>query len=434
MIQTYDEVIEYLFARLPMFTRDGASAIKKDIDNTVRFCRALGNPHTRFKSIHVAGTNGKGSTSHLLASVLASAGYKTGLYTSPHLVDFRERIRINGAMIPQAKVIDFVNLNRSLIEEIQPSFFEVTVAMAFDYFAAEQVDVAIVEVGLGGRLDSTNILLPALCVITNIGMDHTDLLGNTLAEIAGEKAGIIKPQVPVVLSERDEAIAYVFEQKAHELKAPLRFASTELTVQGYERRGKGLILRIVDNIRHRTKEIYVGLAGHYQQKNILGVLTAVDELRKQGWEIGEEQLCEGLAYVERNTGLQGRWQTLSTNPLIICDTGHNEDGIREVIANIQSTAYKGLHIIIGVMRDKDISHMLPQLPKEAIYYFCNPAMSRALPADELQDRAILYGLQGEAYPSVDNALASAKKAFQEGDLIFVGGSNFVVAEVLKECK
>ncbi|HLT86550.1 MAG TPA: folylpolyglutamate synthase/dihydrofolate synthase family protein [Sphingobacterium sp.] len=432
MIQTYDAVIEYLYARLPMFTRDGASAIKKDIDNTVRFCQALGNPHTQFKSIHVAGTNGKGSTSHMLASVLASAGYKTGLYTSPHLIDFRERIRINGEMIPQGKVIDFVNRHRSLIEEVQPSFFEVTVAMAFDYFAAEQVDVAIIEVGLGGRLDSTNILLPELCVITNIGMDHTDLLGNTLVEIAGEKAGIIKPQVPVVLSERDETIAYLFEQKAREMNAPLRFASTELAVVASERNGKGLTLRILDNIHHLTKEVYVGLTGHYQQKNILGVLTALDELRKRGWDIDEEQLQEGLAHVEQNTGLQGRWQTLSTNPFLICDTGHNEDGIREVIANIHSTAHKALHIIIGAMRDKDVSHMLPQFPKEATYYFCNPAMPRALRAAELKDKAGRYGLIGEAYPTVDAALSSAKAAYQDGDLIFVGGSNFVVAEVLKD--
>lgn len=431
MVRTYNEVIEYLFARLPMFTRDGASAIKKDTDNTVRLCQALGNPHTKFKSVHVAGTNGKGSTSHLLASILASAGYKTGLYTSPHLIDFRERIRINGAMIPQENVINFVNRHRCLIEEIQPSFFEVTVAMAFDHFATEQVDVAVVEVGLGGRLDSTNILLPDLCVITNIGMDHTDLLGNTLAEIAGEKAGIIKPRIPVVLSERDETIAYVFEQKAREMKAPLRFASRELAVQACARKGEGLALTIINNLNQQRTALYVGLAGHYQQKNILGVLTAVDELRKQGWSIGEEQLREGLAEVVRNTGLQGRWQTLSTNPLIICDTGHNEDGIREVMANIQSTPHRRLHVIIGAMRDKDISHMLPQLPKDAVYYFCNPTMPRAMPAAELKDKAASYGLAGEAYSAVSIALNSARDAYQEGDLIFVGGSNFVVAEVLR---
>lgn len=434
MVKAYDEVIAYLFARLPMFTRDGASAIKKDTDNTMRLCRALGDPQNQFRSIHIAGTNGKGSTSHMLASILASAGYKTGLYTSPHLVDFRERIRINGVMIPQGKVTDFINRHCSLIEEIQPSFFEVTVAMAFDYFATENVDVAIVEVGLGGRLDSTNILVPELCVITNIGMDHTDLLGNTLAEIASEKAGIIKANVPVVLSERDESIAYVFEQKARKMNALLRFASTELAVQACERSGMGLTLNIVDNIHHVTNEIYVGLAGYYQQKNILGVLTAVDELRKLGWEIGEEQLRYGLAYVEGNTGLQGRWQTLSTDPFIICDTGHNEDGIREVMENIQATVHNNLHVVIGAMRDKDLSHMLPQLPKEAVYYFCSPDMPRALPAMELKDKANQYELKGQAYSSIATALTSAKQAYADGDLIFVGGSNFVVADVLKDYK
>ncbi|PRD54836.1 dihydrofolate synthase [Sphingobacterium gobiense] len=414
-----------------MFTRDGASAIKKDIHNTVRLCQALGNPHRQFKSIHIAGTNGKGSTSHLLASILAAAGYKTGLYTSPHLVDFRERIRIDGEMIPQENVIDFVSRHRSLIEQIQPSFFEVTVAMAFDYFATEQVDIAVIEVGLGGRLDSTNILLPEVCVITNIGMDHTDLLGNTLEEIATEKAGIIKPKVPVVVSERDETIAHIFEQKAREMNAPLRFASTELAVRSCEHSGQGLLVKIKDNMHHRTKEVYVGLAGHYQQKNILGVLVAVDELQKRNWTIRAEQLGEGLANVIRNTGLQGRWQTLSTDPLIICDTGHNEDGIREVLANIYSTPHRKLHIVIGVMRDKDISHMLPQLPKEAVYYFCSPDISRAMSAAELKNKATQYGLQGMAYPSVNNAVDAAKEAYLEGDLIFVGGSNFVVAEVLK---
>ena len=431
MIKTYHAAIEYLFARLPMFTRDGASAIKKDIDNTVRFCQALGNPHTQFKSIHVAGTNGKGSTSHMLASVLASAGYKTGLYTSPHLVDFRERIRINGVMIPKDNVIDFVNRHRILMEEIEPSFFETTVAMAFDYFAKEQVDIALIEVGLGGRLDSTNVLLPELCVITNIGMDHTDLLGNTLAEIAGEKAGIIKQQVPVVLSERDEAIAYVFEQQAREMDAPIRFAPEALELRASKRSGKGWVYTIADKIHHQTQEVYIGLGGQYQQKNILGVLTAVDELRKQGWQIADKHLQEGLANVEENTGLQGRWQTLSTHPLIICDTGHNEDGMREVMDNIRSTAYQDLHIIIGAMRDKDVSHMLPQLPKEAVYYFCSPDMPRAMPAEELLLQATSYGLQGTAFSTVQDALAAGRANYRTGDLIFVGGSNFVVAEVLK---
>lgn len=433
MIKTYSEVIEYLYAQLPMFTRDGASAIKRDIDNTIRLLDALGNPHQAFKTIHVAGTNGKGSTSHMLASVLAESGYKTGLYTSPHLVDFRERIRINGQMIPTQNVVDFVNLHYSLIEEIEPSFFETTVALAFDYFAAEKVDVAVVEVGLGGRLDSTNVLLPELCVITNIGMDHTDLLGGTLTEIAGEKAGIIKPAVPVVVSERDSITAVVFETKASEMKAPIRFANEELKVLACERHEEGLLFMIENRKNGPASEIYLGLAGRYQQKNILGVLIAVDELNKQGWMIADEELRRGLASVERNTGFQGRWQILSTDPLLICDTGHNEDGIREAMANIRAVAYKRLHIVIGAMRDKDLSRVLPQLPKEAIYYFCNPKMSRALPAQDLRDRAAEIGLKGTTYLSVSEALASAKACYKEGDLIFVGGSNFVVAEVLTSC-
>lgn len=431
MIKTYNEAIEYLYERLPMFTRDGASAIKKDIDNTVRFCKALDNPHTRFKSIHVAGTNGKGSTSHMLASVLATAGYKTGLYTSPHLVDFRERIRINGEMIPKNYVVDFVNQQRILMEEIQPSFFETTVAMAFDYFAKEQVDIALIEVGLGGRLDSTNILRPELCVITNIGMDHTDLLGNTLVEIAGEKAGIIKKQVPVVLSERDEVTAFVFEQKAREMNAPIRFASEELEVLGSGRNGKGRTCTIADKVHRQIQEVYIGLVGQYQQKNILGVLTAIDELREQGWEIADEHIQQGLANVEENTGLQGRWQTLSIDPLIICDTGHNEDGIREVMENIRATAHKALHMVIGAMRDKDLNHILSQFPVAATYYWCSPDMPRALPANDLKDKAAQYRLPGEAYSSVTAALDAAKASAQKDDLLFVGGSSFVVAEALK---
>lgn len=431
MIKTYNEAIEYLYAQLPMFTRDGASAIKKDIDNTVRFCEALGNPHQLFKSIHVAGTNGKGSTSHTLASILGEAGYKTGLYTSPHLLDFRERIRVNGQMIPEEAVLRFINEHRRLVEEIQPSFFETTVAMAFDYFAQEQVDIAVIEVGLGGRLDSTNIIHPELCVITNIGMDHTDQLGDTLIQIAGEKAGIIKSEVPVIVSERDESIAHVFERKAEEQKAPLRFASEELQVLSSARKERGLQLTVSDYVHQETIEIYVGLAGRYQQKNMLGVLTAVDELRKKGWKIDDKALMAGLANVEENTGLQGRWQVLSSDPLVICDTGHNEDGIREVMDNIRTTTFNRLHIVIGAMRDKDLAHILPQLPEQAVYYFCHPDMPRALPAEELKEKAAEYGLKGNAYPNIEEAMDSAKRVYQEGDLIFVGGSNFVVAEVLK---
>ncbi|WP_317614821.1 bifunctional folylpolyglutamate synthase/dihydrofolate synthase [Sphingobacterium wenxiniae] len=431
MMTSYAEVIEYLYARLPMFTRDGASAIKKDIDNTILFCEKLDNPHQKFKSIHVAGTNGKGSTSHMLASVLASAGYKVGLYTSPHLLDFRERIRINGEMIAEETVVSFVNENREFIEHIAPSFFEVTVAMAFDYFAKQQVDISVIEVGLGGRLDSTNIIHPELCVITNIGMDHMNLLGDTLVEIAYEKAGIIKEKVPVVVSEKDPEVVSVFVEKATALQAPLRFASDELEVLGTQKNKKGLLVQMKNKAIGEPQSWQVDLAGGYQQKNLLGVLTALDVLRNQGWVLNEQDVKAGLQHVKENTGLQGRWQTLSEEPFIICDTGHNEDGVREVVKNLQRTLYKRLHVLIGAMRDKDLNHMLPQLPQEAIYYFCQPDMPRALPAMELKEKAAIFNLQGESYDSVQSALDTAKSQYESGDLIFIGGSNFVVAEVLR---
>ncbi len=430
MMKTYDEVIEYLYARLPMFTRDGASAIKKDVNNTLRFCAALDNPHQKFKSVHVAGTNGKGSTSHMLASIFASAGYKTGLYTSPHLVDFRERIRVNGQMIAETEVITFVNKHLPTITEISPSFFEVTVAMAFDYFAKEQVDIAIIEVGLGGRLDSTNIILPELAIITNIGMDHMNLLGDTLQKIASEKAGIIKKDVPAVVSERDEQVAHVFEEHAKKVGVPLKFANADLQVLAAERKGPGLVVEVL-NKQSGCRQVWeMALAGSYQQKNLLGVLTAVAALQQQGWTLKEEHIRAGLLEVQKQTGLQGRWQTLSTDPYIICDTGHNEDGIREVVQNLKQTTYNQLHMVIGAMRDKDLRHMLPLLPAEATYYFCSPDMPRALPARELHEAATSFKLKGDDFDTVREALHAAKDNYRTGDLIFVGGSTFVVAEVL----
>ncbi|HLS95780.1 MAG TPA: folylpolyglutamate synthase/dihydrofolate synthase family protein [Sphingobacterium sp.] len=432
MMKTYDEVIEYLFARLPMFTRDGSSAFKKDLHNTIELCKALGNPHHKFKSIHVAGTNGKGSSSHMLASIFSAAGYKTGLYTSPHLVDFRERIRVNGAMISQDQVIAFVNRHKELIESVEPSFFEVTVALAFDCFAKEDVDIAIVEVGLGGRLDGTNVIVPELSVITNIGMDHMNMLGNTLAEIASEKAGIMKRNVPAVVSERNETIAHIFEDKAKEMEVSLRFATDERRAVEASRTGEGLLVRVEDLSTGRIEEWEMALSGLYQQKNLLGVLTAVDVMRLRGWSIADAHVREGLQTVKARTGLQGRWQTLATEPWTICDTGHNEDGIREVVANLQQLTYNRLHIIIGAMRDKDLTHMLPQLPKDAVYYFSSPDMPRAMSSEDLQAAASDYRLSGDAYNSVLEALTAARSAYTNGDLIFVGGSTFVVAEVLKE--
>ncbi|WP_270088327.1 bifunctional folylpolyglutamate synthase/dihydrofolate synthase [Sphingobacterium sp. SYP-B4668] len=434
MNATYNEVIEYLYARLPMFTRVGVSAYKKDLDNTLALCQALGNPQHKFKSIHIAGTNGKGSSSHMLASILAEAGYKTGLYTSPHLVDFRERIRINGEVIPEQQVIDFVESQKVLMDRIQPSFFEVTVAMAFDYFAQATVDVAIVEVGLGGRLDSTNIIVPELCLITNIGMDHMNLLGDTLPEIASEKAGIIKHGVPVVISERDSRTAPVFESKASNEEAPICFASDVLQSTLLSTNDVYMEVEVGGALQTMRGRFHLDLKGSYQLKNLLGVLVGVDRLRAGGFNIADEDIRRGLASVQKNTGLQGRWQTLSTNPLIICDTGHNEDGIKEVLKNLALTSYRGLHIVMGAMKDKDLNHMLPLLPKEATYYFSSPQMPRAMDANELTQIAATYHLSGKSYSSVMDALEGAKQAYTEGDLIFVGGSNFVVAEVLTNRK
>ena len=428
-MNTYAEVIDYLYSRLPMFTRDGASAYKKDLDRTIAMCEAVDNPQNKFKTIHVAGTNGKGSSSHMLASILATAGYKTGLYTSPHLVDFRERIRINGAQISEQFVIDYVNRQKDLIEEIQPSFFEATVAMAFDYFAQEEVDIAVIEVGLGGRLDSTNIISPEVCLITNIGLDHMNLLGDTLEEIAFEKAGIIKKNTPIVISETNEITAPVFIKKANEEAASLIFADQILQSA---RLSKDAISQTVEIIRQDNVKTYkLDLTGSYQLKNIVGVLTVIEQLKELGYSFTEEHIKDALANVQTNTGLQGRWQTLSTDPFIICDTGHNEDGIKEVLKNLNEVSFNKLHIVIGAMKDKDLDHMLPFLPKDAVYYFSNPDMPRAMLADELAAKALSYGLQGKISGTVIQALEDAKESYQDGDLIFIGGSNFVVAEVLQ---
>lgn len=429
-MNTYTEVIDYLYSRLPMFTRDGASAYKKDLDRTIALCDALGNPQNKYKTIHVAGTNGKGSSSHMLAAILATAGYKTGLYTSPHLIDFRERIRVNGEQIDAQFVIDYVQSQQDLIEEVQPSFFEATVAMAFDYFAHQEVDVAIIEVGLGGRLDSTNIISPEVCLITNIGMDHMNLLGDTLEEIAGEKAGIIKANTPIVISETNPITAKVFKQKALAEHANIVFADQVYTSKRISKNSDNTIQRI--EVGGRENKVFeLDLTGSYQLKNIVGVLAVVDELRQQGFAISEEHLKTAFGQVQKLTGLMGRWQTISTDPLIIADTGHNEDGIKEVIKNLAEVSFKKLRIVMGAMKDKDLDHMLPYLPKNAMYYFSNPDMPRAMEAEELAEKAKNYGLQGKVCGSVSNALKEAKKEYESQDLIFVGGSNFVVAEVLQ---
>jgi dihydrofolate synthase/folylpolyglutamate synthase len=426
----YEQTLDYLYTKLPMFTRVGAVAFKKDLHNTIAMCEKLGNPQNSFKTIHVAGTNGKGSTSHMLAAIFQQSGYKTGLYTSPHLKDFRERIRINGDMIAKDFVVDFVSGQQEIIEELSPSFFEVTVAMAFSYFALEQVDVAIIEVGLGGRLDSTNIITPELSVITNISLDHTNLLGNTLAEIAGEKAGIIKPGIPVVVGERNPETDFVFMQKAAATSSNLVFADEQLQIVHSSRENEVLKLSVFDNGAPLFSDLKLDLTGSYQFKNILTVLQSVVALRQLDFNIDDQAVHRALSQVKKLTGLQGRWQTLSNRPLVICDTGHNIAGIIEVMQNIRDTVHHHLHIVIGMVKDKDINGVLALLPSDASYYFCQPELERALPAGELAAQAVAFQLNGVVYDSVPEALSAAKSNAADDDLIFIGGSTFVVAEVL----
>ncbi|MGV3546748.1 MAG: bifunctional folylpolyglutamate synthase/dihydrofolate synthase [Pedobacter sp.] len=427
---TYLQTVDYLYSRLPMFTRVGASAFKKDLDNTIALCNALGNPQNKYKTIHIGGTNGKGSTSHMLAAILQNAGYKTGLYTSPHLKDFRERIRVNGKMVAKKFVIDFVRQQEQLISEIEPSFFEVTVGMAFSYFEQAQVDVAVIEVGLGGRLDSTNIILPDLSVITNISLDHTNMLGNTFGEIAFEKAGIIKQNTPIVIGERHPETDPVFIKKAKEQNANLVFAEDELSANHISKLANTLKLDILQKDQVLLKGLQLDLTGTYQLKNILTVIDAVKELRKIGYQIPNEAIYQALKNVKKLTGLQGRWQTLAKKPLIICDTGHNKAGINEVIQNISQTPHQNLHMVIGMVKDKDISAVLALLPKNANYYFCQPNLERALSVKELAEQASNFNLKGKTFNTVEEALAAAKNQAKDDDLIFVGGSTFVVAEII----
>ena len=437
MAKSYAATLAYLYDRLPMFSKVGDSAIKKDLTNTLKLCKSLGNPEKKFRSVHIAGTNGKGSTSNMLAAILQEAGYKTGLYTSPHLLDFRERIRVNGEMIPQEEVIRFVEANKALIESIQPSFFEVTVAMAFHYFAEQQVDIAIIETGLGGRLDSTNVIHPILSLITNISLDHVHILGNTLEEIAGEKAGIIKENVPVILSEKSEATTHVFTNKASETNSKLIFASEEWDIEIVEKNNDRLLLKsdripgIEEDNPTSGDRFTLDLPGTYQVRNLKGVFSAIDELCHQGYQINKQDVLRALERVKELTGLRARWQTLSTNPLIICDTGHNEAGWREVLANIQQTHYENLHMVIGVMRDKNAAKLFEVLPQNASYYFCNADFERALPAEDLAKQGASYNLHGLPYPNVLAAVKIAIQNAKENDLVFIGGSTFIVAEALQ---
>jgi dihydrofolate synthase / folylpolyglutamate synthase len=429
---TYAQTLGYLYEKLPMFHRVGAAAYKADLSNTVRLAEILGRPHTRFRSVHVAGTNGKGSTSHMLAAILQQCGYRTGLYTSPHLVDFRERVRINGKMIPKNCVVEFVEKHRAHFEEIQPSFFEWTVALAFDYFANEEVDVAIIETGLGGRLDSTNIITPQLSIITNIGLDHTNLLGDTLEQIAREKAGIIKPRVPVVISQYQSETAPVFSNIARELKSPFEFADKNYRITSHSREKDGLHVTVLNRKTEASDSYVLDLKGLYQLKNLPGVLNALEYIEKAGFVIQPENVRKGLSQVCRLTGLSGRWQTLKEKPLVIADTGHNSDGIRMVVDGINALTYDHLHMVIGAVNDKDVSSMLALLPRKAEYYFVKADIPRALPAADLAKEAQKYKLHGRAFETVHAGVKAALKAAGRNDLVFIGGSTFVVGEALPE--
>jgi len=435
----YAQTLQYLYDQLPMFTRIGAAAIKADLTNTIELCKRIDNPENKFKSVHIGGTNGKGSTSHMLAAILQTAGYKTGLYTSPHLRDFRERIRINGKMISEQTVVNFVADHLQDLEEIQPSFFEMTVALAFDIFAKQQVDIAIIEVGLGGRLDSTNVITPLVSVITNIGWDHMNILGDTLQLIAGEKAGIIKHGIPAIIGEYQPEVADVFLRKAAQMETDISFASDEWDVETIDHSPwtiaeKDTVVQLLDiHITHHspftTQQLQLDLTGSYQLKNIKTVLSAVEELRRQGFIITDEHLQTALWQVKTLTGLHGRWEILNNNPLTICDTGHNPDGIQEVLKNIAAVPYEHLHFVIGMVNDKDITKVLSMLPADATYYFCKPDIPRGLEAETLKQKAEGFGLHGEIYPSVKEALKAAQYNAQQHDLVFIGGSTFVVAEV-----
>lgn len=433
-MRKYEEVIEYLYAQLPVFMKQGTSAYKKDLNRTLELCEALGNPQDKIKTIHVGGTNGKGSSSHLIAAVLQESGYKVGLYTSPHLVDFTERIRVGGQPVEKQWVVDFVQANLALIERVKPSFFELTVAMCLDYFQQKNVDIAVIEVGLGGKFDSTNIIHPEVSLITNIGMDHSDILGNTLVEIASEKAGIIKKDAVVVVSEKQEEVKQVFIDTAREQGAKLYFGSDFYQASFKEnlREGDPNIYIKSRYEREKTGNYHFELLGSYQTRNIPGVLKTLDCLYEKGFNITPQSVKEGLARVSKITGLQGRWQKIDDFPQVICDTGHNVDGIKQIVSQLNKTPYRKLRMVIGMMGDKDVDAILALLPPLADYYFCTPDNARAISAADLQAKAARLKLRGSWYPTVVEAIQAARKDSTYSDLVFVGGSNFVVADALRD--
>ncbi len=403
----YQDTLNWMFSQLPMYQRQGQSAFRKDLTNTLNLAKHLNFPENYFKTIHVAGTNGKGSTSHMLASVLQEAGYKVGLYTSPHLKDFRERIKINGKEVSKQFVNTFIKRNKQFFEQHSLSFFEMTVGMAFEYFKKQKVDIAVIEVGMGGRLDSTNIITPEVSVITNIGLDHTQFLGDTLEAIAIEKGGIIKPNVPVVIGETQKETTAVFKALAEKNKSKIIFAD-----------------------KQDTEDFTSDLTGSYQSKNIVTVVNALKELQLKEFNISKQNIIDGLRKVVKNTGLMGRWQVLQLHPKVVCDTGHNKDGLTYVMNQLSKEQFESLHIVFGVVNDKDLTSIIDLLPKKATYYFCKPDIPRGLDAQELQNRLEPHGIKGFAYNSVNQAYKKALEKASANDFIFVGGSTFVVAEII----
>lgn len=425
---TYKQAIDFLYSKLPMFTRVGASAYKKDLTNILLLCEALNHPEKKFKSIHVGGTNGKGSVSHTLAAILQQAGFKTGLHTSPHLFDFRERIKINGQVCSETFVVDFVEKMQPSIQEIEPSFFELTVAMAFEWFAVNEVDIAIIEVGLGGRLDSTNIIHPELSIITNIGWDHMHLLGNTLEQIAFEKAGIIKPHTPVIIGETLQETKAVFIEQSTASQAPIYFTEDEIRLVNYQHH----VLHQALQFEYKTGknlEVITDLPGLYQHKNIASTLLAVEVLNQQGWTISENNIIDGLKASKQISGLRGRWEVLHQHPLTVADVAHNSNGIEWILKQVNSTPHNQLHIVIGMVQDKDVDKVLQLLPKDAHYYFTQAQIPRALECTLLQSKASAFNLNGAAYENVNLAISKAQSLASKDDFILICGSIFVIAEI-----
>ncbi len=429
----YQETLGYLFSQLPMYQRIGPAAYKANLDNTLALSHRMGHPEKTFRSIHIAGTNGKGSVAHMMASVLQEAGYKTGLATSPHLKDFRERIKINGKLIPEDEVTRFVNGHRSFFNQIQPSFFEMTMAMTFHWFAEQKTDIAIVETGMGGRLDSSNIIRPELSVITNIGLDHVQFLGPDLVDIAREKAGIIKKGVPVIIGQRQAAVQHVFEEVASRQEADLTYASEQFVVSDHRVTVSNGRPHLVAEIMHqgRRSEYITTVPGLYQLNNMVTVLGAFHVLNQNGkLRVSHDAIHKGLQHVVENTGLMGRWQQIGKRPVIICDAGHNADGIRLVFSQLEKIPHNTLRVVFGMVDDKERASILALLPKRAVYYFCSPSVPRGLDAKKLASDAGFFGMCGKTFNTVQDALAAAKKDASPNDLVFVGGSTFVVAEVV----